>query len=310
MSKISVIVPIYNVEAYLEECLDSIITQTYKELEIILVNDGSTDNCIKICKRYKEQDDRIQIVDKPNGGLSSARNAGLDVASGELIAFVDSDDVLHPRFFEHLISNISDADYIFCLYEKFEDGTAINIKSDLPRYDVMNLSNNEMLNTLDTFHYPHSIVSWNKLYKAHIWSNLRFPNGKIHEDEFVIHEVLHRCKSIKFLNLELYYYRQRNFSITSGAKSEKAFLDSLEALQNRLQYFKKEGFKSAYDTLQGKIMFLTTEKYVSPNNPAWRAISFSDILTNKTIEPKLRLLLLIRKISENWYLNIQNRKNK
>jgi len=308
--KISVIVPVYNVELFLDACLKSIVSQSYRNLEIILVNDGSTDTSLFICQKYKEIDDRIKIISKENGGLSSARNFGLDFVTGDYVAFIDSDDILHPQFFEYLAANIGEADYIFCLFKKFEDGTNPEMQIDDSKFEIQEISRKEMLTNLNTFHYPHSIIACNKLYKAHIWSNLRFPNGKIHEDEFVIHEVLHRCKSIKFLNLELYYYRQRNFSITSGAKSEKAFLDSLEALQNRLQYFKKEGFKSAYDKLQGKIMFLTTEKYVSPNNPAWRAISFSDILTNKTIEPKLRLLLLIRKISENWYLNIQNRKNK
>ena len=182
MRKISVIVPVYNVELFLDACLKSIVSQTYRDLEIILVDDGSTDTSLFICQKYKEIDDRIKIISKENGGLSSARNFGLDFVTGDYVAFIDSDDILHPQFFEYLAANIGEADYIFCLFKKFEDGTNPEMQIDDSKFEIQEISRKEMLTNLNTFHYPHSIIACNKLYKAHIWSNLRFPNGKIHED--------------------------------------------------------------------------------------------------------------------------------
>ena len=120
MSKISIIVPVYNVESYLSNCIDSILNQTFKDFELILVNDGSTDKSLEICKHYKNMDDRIFIIDKKNGGLSSARNAGLDIIKGEYIGFVDSDDYIHPQMYELLYKQIieNEADISMCEFKK------------------------------------------------------------------------------------------------------------------------------------------------------------------------------------------------
>ena len=177
---ISVIVPIYKVEKYLHKCIDSILAQTYTNLEIILVDDGSPDNCGKICDEYAAKDSRIKVIHQPNGGLSAARNAGLDIATGDYIGFVDSDDYIAPDMYEKLYNALvkNDADMAICDYQRFGN--------ELP-YDEMSLTT-EVITGLQAMEKQNTVincsfvVAWSKLYKSFIFSNVRFPVGKINED--------------------------------------------------------------------------------------------------------------------------------
>lgn len=229
---ISVIVPIYNVEAYLEKCILSIVNQTYQELEIILVNDGSTDRSGDICKKF-EADKRIKLINKANGGLSDARNKGLECATGEYIAFIDSDDYVHPQMFEimHKFMQKEQADVVACNFQKVTENEIVTYKS----LNSNNLSfeifdKEEALCQIDKVF----VIACNKLYRREIFSMIRFTKGRLHEDEFVIHHILNRCDKIVVLNTPLYYYVQRDNSIMA-TMNMKRILDKREALRERME---------------------------------------------------------------------------
>ena len=250
MSKISIIVPIYNVEKYLNRCIESILNQTFKDFELILVNDGSTDNSLEICKHYKDIDDRICIIDKKNGGLSSARNAGLDIAKGEYIGFVDSDDYIHPQMYELLYDTIikNNSDLAICDYKKvFENESEINQIYSYNESCINTFSNIECLNRLyDKNNKIDFIIAWNKLYKKDLFNTVDFPLGKLHEDEFIAHKILYQTKKVTFINKKLYYYLQRENSIMGKGINIKT-LDVLNALYDRIDFFKNNNLKDLYN---------------------------------------------------------------
>lgn len=217
MAKISIIVPIYKVEPYLCRCIDSILNQTFTDFECILVDDGSPDNCPRICDEYAKKDKRIKVIHKPNGGLSDARNAGLDIAQGEYIGFVDSDDWIHPQMYEILynINKRYNTDIAVCSYVRktkfqYEDIELYIKKEELS----VNIYNSQYL--IDNFYYDTINVLnptvWSKLYHRSIWSDLRFKKDVIHEDEFVLLPSIMRAKSVAILDANLYYY----FTNTAG----------------------------------------------------------------------------------------------
>lgn len=227
---VSVIVPIYNVELFLNKCIDSIISQTYYNLEIILVNDGSTDHSLEICQSYK--DSRIIIVNKSNGGLSSARNAGLDVMSGDYIFFLDSDDWIEEDCIEVLVNEIESnfVDIIQCQFLSTIDDQSIITKNDDLKIEV--LTNIE---ALKSFHHEVNTITWNKLYKSFIFKTLRFPEGKIHEDHFTTYKAVFLAKKIAIINQSFIYYRQRANSIMSSSFSKKR-LDIIEAQEEKVNF--------------------------------------------------------------------------
>lgn len=234
---ISVIVPIYNVEKYLDECLKSINEQTYKNLEILLINDGSKDNSIAICQEWIQKDLRMSLINKLNGGISDARNYALDRCNGEYLVLVDSDDYIEPRMIELLYSNINNktSDLAICGYKFiYDDGNEVIPDSRLNKEEVWDSNNfwdNYFVNNT-----IYCVVAWNKLYRSSVFQNVRYPKGKIHEDEFVIHEIINNCKSISVIPDLLYNYRQRPNSIMSSKYDVKR-LDRAEALLLRLGYF-------------------------------------------------------------------------
>lgn len=235
--KISVIVPIYKVEEYLNRCIDSIINQTYSNLEIILVDDGSPDDCGKICDEYAKKDKRIKVLHKENGGLSDARNRGVEVASGKYVCFIDSDDFVNPLMIEVLYNNLIKykADLSICNYKQTSksDIDTVNISSENTKvFEGASIMNN-LYNDL----YVVTEVAWNKLYKKDVWKNIKYPFGKIHEDAYVIHHILNACKKVVYSDLKLYYYFERENSITK-VFNEKRF-DALGALKDRIDFFKK-----------------------------------------------------------------------
>lgn len=255
MSKISIIVPIYNVEKYLEKCLESILGQTFKDFELILVDDGSPDNCGSICDRYLKLDSRVKVIHKENGGLSSARNAGLDIAIGEYVGFVDSDDWIDTNMYEILYSMAkeTDADIIQCKFKELYNENNINIKINTSKFKLIDKF--EALNNLIDYGEMHvqMVVAWNKLYKKNLFDEIRFPNGKIHEDEFTTYKLLYKSKKVALIGNELYYYRQTPNSIMN-AKFNKNRLDYLEALEESLIFFKKVNNEQLYN--------MTTIRYV------------------------------------------------
>lgn len=263
--KISVIVPIYNVEDYLHRCIDSIINQTYTNLEIILVDDGSPDNCPIICDEYAKKDSRIRVVHKKNGGLSDARNAGIDIATGEYIMFIDSDDFVDIEMMESMMKNMIDnkVDMVVCnIKYVYEDREVVKYnQSDriLDRYEAME----EYLKDGVV-----QAVAWNKLYKKSLINKMRYKVGKTNEDEFFTYKVVDKTAKIYYNSTPFYNYLQRDSSIM-GKYSIKR-LDGVEASYERLNFI-KERYPSFY--LNEKKTFLNLCIY-----------SYMMILRNKNID--------------------------
>lgn len=240
--KVSVIVPIYKVEPYLKRAVDSILHQTYHNLEIILVDDGSPDQCGRICDDYAKEDNRITVIHKENGGLSDARNAGLDAAHGEYIVFVDSDDFIAEDYVETLMQCLKeyDADVAMCSYAvtaSVELDESIFTASRDETVEVCD--RRELLNNLyDANHKDatYFIVSWNKIYKASLWQDVRFPKGRIHEDEATTYKIYDRAQKGVYLHRPLYGYFTAPSSITRDRFNIKR-LQWMDALDDRIAYF-------------------------------------------------------------------------
>lgn len=236
MELISVIVPVYKVEAYLDKCISSIVNQTYKNLEIILVDDGSPDNCPAMCDAWAKRDSRIRVIHKGNGGLSDARNAGMAVATGELMGFVDSDDTIHPDMYRLLYESMveNDSDISACGVEMvWEDGSP---PRPLTRSGCRVMETEDAMRALLEESWLKQPV-WYKLYKTKLIRDLSFPVGKYHEDVFWTYQAVARARRISVFDTAGYYYRQRRGSIMGETYSLKR-LDAVEAKQHRHDYIK------------------------------------------------------------------------
>jgi glycosyltransferase involved in cell wall biosynthesis len=215
------------VEAYLEECLDSVINQTYKNLEIILIDDGSSDSCGIICDSYARKDERVKVVHQDNSGLAAARNAGMDIMTGSYFAFVDSDDILHPKYIETLYSLISkyNTDLSMCEISIFSEGESHHFSYETDSESILIMNEDEFAyGFLCDYTMPYS-VSWNKLYKKDKFDNLRFKNVKFEDSYFLADYLLLGVSCVK-TNKHLYLYRKRSNSISSQ-RDIKYYYDSI-----------------------------------------------------------------------------------
>lgn len=238
--KVSVIVPIYKVEKYLDRCVQSILNQTYRNLEIILVDDGSPDNCPQMCDAYAKQDSRIKVIHKENGGLSDARNYGLDIAQGHYISFVDADDYIHPQMYEIMLGIAVDqqADIVISDWQRVNEGEEPKVESVNKNRCNTRILDGKKIQYL-YFDQPDSrityTVAWNKLYAKEIFAKRRFPVGKVHEDEFVTFQSLYHANKIIYLQEKLYFYLVRDVSIM-GDFNVKRF-DIFDAYAEKLKFF-------------------------------------------------------------------------
>jgi glycosyltransferase involved in cell wall biosynthesis len=260
MPLISVIVPVYNVEPYLRKCLDSIINQTYKNLEIILVDDGSPDNCGQICDEYAKKDDRIKVIHKENGGISSVRNAGLDVANGEYISFVDSDDYIAENMYDGLI-NIAEkerADIVTCAhYIVSSEGT-----KTLQANNIDNFTIDEIRYLVLMDKYPSCV--WGKLYKAGLFKNLRFCIGIYSEDIFIMPTLFFNAKKATSTKKPYYYYNTNQGSIMSSfnAKHKYGFFMAWAEHERVAALFCKKAYKwSQFRAIRSAIGALMINTY-------------------------------------------------
>ena len=235
MDLISVIVPVYKVEPYLDKCVRSIVEQTYQNLEIILVDDGSPDNCGAICDAWAEKDSRIKVIHKENGGLSDARNAGMDVATGQWIAFVDSDDWIAEEMYESLLNAAKkyQADVSACNVQFVEEGLQLDVPKKLMA--TICYTPKEALSRLILGSGVRA-VAWNKLYKRHLLSDEAFPVGKAHEDEFFTYRILAKTEKIVHIQNSFYFYLQRQGSIMRTFNYRR--LDALDAYLERLEFLR------------------------------------------------------------------------
>lgn len=248
MKKISVIIPIYNVEKYLKDCINSVINQTYKNLEIILVDDGATDSSGIICDNYAQKDDRIKVIHKKNGGLSSARNEGMKIATGELISFVDGDDYIASDFYEYLYSimekndaDISEAEFVRIPEEIVNNAELIisdkNNQIIVKEYIYTNMDALNLLYGINEHEYVKKVVVWNKLYKKKLFENIIFPQGKLHEDEFTTYKVLYNAEKIVSSTKYIHGYVQTQKSIMRTEITQKRIDHSLESVETALNFF-------------------------------------------------------------------------
>lgn len=238
---ISIIVPVYNVERYLDKCIMSILAQTYENLEIILVDDGSSDKSSEICDLFAEKDLRILVIHQHNKGLSAARNVGIEHAKGEYLAFVDGDDYISPLMIEHLYSRIvlDQADIAICGYRKVdEEGRELSVAT-IPDAVVSGVQAIKM-------HYQNTsgimLMPVNKIYAKKLFESIRFPIGKVHEDEAIFYRVLDLCERVSILAEPLYSYVQHEDSIMGRGYSVER-LDGVEAFYERFLFYRDHGDK-------------------------------------------------------------------
>lgn len=267
MAEVSIIVPVYQVENYIRQCVDSILAQTFTDFELILVDDGSKDRSGQICDEYAVMDQRVKVFHKKNGGLSDARNYGMDQADGNYFMFVDSDDYIAPTMLEYLYTALinKEADIAVCnfLYFFEEDRKkdfSTNIQSEiLSGAEIFYKRKNERSYGIWT-------VAWNKLYKRETLGKVRFRFGKYHEDEFWANDIYQMDIKVVTIPECLYYYRQRNNSIM-GRKNIKRDFDILEALQERIAvYFMDERHADqAYKVMIFSLEYLAESKKLISN---------------------------------------------
>lgn len=240
---ISVIVPIYNVEAYLHKCVDSILSQTYKNIEIFLVDDGSPDNCGKICDEYASKDKRIKVIHKQNGGLSDARNVALDVVKGEFVTFVDSDDFISPTYIELLFEliELTKSDIAECSFLKVTENE--EIPHQFTEYKKLSYKVFSADNALKNILYQNTLnhSAWGKLYKKTLFNNIRYPKGILYEDLAIIYQVFQKVENLVFTPIPLYYYLLRENSILGRFNFKRLIIfDILKDLEEKIG---KQNFK-------------------------------------------------------------------
>lgn len=247
---ISVIIPIYKVEPYLNRCIQSIVDQTYSNLEIILVDDGSPDRCPEICDEWEKKDNRIKVIHKENGGLSDARNAGMQVMTGDYVSYIDSDDWISKDMYEKMLRTIKQqkADICECRFEK----TSGDIKYDKKSHtDNVNILNKEEALKAVVEEKINPVV-WNKIYKREIAEGLFFEKGKCNEDEFWTYKAVDRAEKIIQIEDICYYYFFREDSIINETYKIQR-LDALEARYQRMKYLEK--YPDIYGIAKRRLVF-------------------------------------------------------
>lgn len=259
--KISVVVPVYKVERYLKNCVDSILAQTYQDFELILVDDGSPDTCPAMCDEFAAKDSRIRVVHKQNGGLSMARASGVEVSRGEYIAFVDSDDFIHPHYLELLLSACMEhgAQVSVCRFQRTEpeamrtdcvDKTYRGGGTQMPFLSAPTecISGKEANRRLYKGTWKReSVVAWCKLCRRELFAGIPFPNVPIYEDEALTYILLYRAEKVTYLDAELYYYRQNPQGIMStqfSAENLEKSLVLLPIFEKRKQFYDEMGEKN------------------------------------------------------------------
>ena len=256
---ISVIVPVYKVEKYIHRCVDSILAQTFTDFELILVDDGSPDNCGMICDEYALKDNRIHVIHKENGGLSDARNAGIDWAfehsDSEWLTFIDSDDWVHPRYLDALMraADRFGTNIAICNYKEVEVFTDFD---SLPELDICAVNTEDFFVTRNTV----ATVAWGKIYKKSYFHKTRYPFGKLNEDEFVTYKLLFQNEQVAFAQNPMYFYFQNTNGIMKSTWNPKK-LDALEALDEQFCFFMNSPYQKAFESVVKKYIWFLKENY-------------------------------------------------
>ena len=255
MPKISVIVPVYNVEKYLPACIDSILAQTFEDFDLILVDDGSPDQCGAICDRYAAQDKRIRVVHQENRGLAGARNTGMDLAEGEYLTFIDSDDLVSRRYLECLVkaAAASEAELSVCRPLEFTDAKEASVLSAgsgaCASYEV--LSGKDACVAMYNGSPKVPFNAWGKLFRTPLIRDMRFPVGRLHEDQAFTPFACYRADKVASIDAPLYFYRVRDDSITREHFTVKRY-DDLWAIENCIRFFEEKGEREIVEAARRK----------------------------------------------------------
>lgn len=299
---ITVVVPIYNVEKYLKKCVDSIIKQTYNNIEIILVNDGSTDNSLKICNELLDKDKRIIVISQENGGLSEARNTGIKNAKGEYICFIDSDDFVDYNYIKILLNAIKkhDADISVCDFYYIDEENKKWIRKEKKEKVYTNI---EAMQDIFSCNQETEVMTWNKLYKTSLFTknNIYFPKGKIHEDNYTTYKLYYYSNKIALVTDRLYYYLQRKDSIM-GRKFNIKRLNIIQAIEETKIFLKENNIdlndEMKYYEFIAKTVILNRmikDKYEGSEKNDIRDFLIKnkgEYLKNKYIDKKLKFCIL------------------
>lgn len=237
---ISIIVPIYNVEQYLRRCVDSIINQTYQNIEIILVDDGSPDNCGKICDEYAKQDQRVKVIHKPNGGLSDARNVGIENSQGDYLMFIDSDDWIELNSCDYLLdlSHKNNSDIvIFGVNDVYDNGVTIPSRKGY----IGLTEKQDIIKCMSYKPGEYGVFNYvcNKFFSARLFDGIKFPVGRLAEDQGTTYKLIHKANRIFVTDYHLYNYFQRGDSISKNRFNPKQMKDRIELRLERLDFLKK-----------------------------------------------------------------------
>lgn len=313
MEKISIIVPIYNVEKYLDDCLKSIIEQTYKNLEIILINDGSTDNSLKICYKYKKIDKRIILIDNKNHGVSYSRNKGIDVATGKYIVFIDSDDTIDKNYISEL-ANVNKEDFYDIVMVNFKD---VFIENDKKRVEYNNIDVNSLSGKFfNDYYYIKSIVRspWGKLFKRDIIekNNIKFPVEISLGEDYVFNMQYYRfVKQYRYVNKYLYNYFHRNRKCLSKGYTIDSFDKQIEIIKKQKEFFKLYNIRNGEIILGDDFLWLYFEYTVLKDSLNYteskQRLKLLKIETNnpkKTTETKRKDKIILRLINKDIYFPI------
>lgn len=258
---VSIIVPAFNVEKYISDCIESIIKQSFSLFELIIVDDGSTDKTGIICDSYSCKDERITVIHKANGGVSSARNVGLKAAKGDYISFIDADDLVKNNFLEKLVELIesTSADIVECNCNKLLENGEEHVNKNQKKNNIF-LTPKQWMTEVNMNGFL-SVVLWNKLYKAELFHDITFPEGRVSEDDATAFKIIYNAKLILRTYESLYIYRYRPGSIMSSDFTEDKFNDHCFALEEQCLFFKNLNEHDLYCFCLSKFCIFLIKKY-------------------------------------------------
>lgn len=259
MPIISVIVPVYKVEHYLHRCVDSVLRQSFTDFELILVDDGSPDNCPVICDQYAVQDKRVHVIHQQNGGLSAARNAGIDwsfeYSDSKWITFIDSDDWVSEFYLERLYQAVCDLNVNLSICATYKTNGAVDTTATEHKiFEKISIEAICEIKREDIL----LMIACGKLYNKFLWREIRFPLGKFHEDVFTTHRLIYQNNAVALVYEKLYYYFQNENGIT-GSEWNPNRLDELEGLRSQIEYFKENNFPSALEKSKRVYLYVLAE---------------------------------------------------
>lgn len=322
---VTVIIPVYNVQDYLARCIDSVVTQTHHNLQILLVDDGSTDSSGSICDDYAKKDRRITVIHKENGGLSDARNAGLDAMDGDYVTFIDGDDYVHPQFVELLLNTMakSGAQIAVCNWKKVKEHNATStackdLECHHEKSEPLTIFNRQQ--ALHSIFYQQELThsACSRVFAASIFSDIRFPQDMLYEDLAIIYPIMRKVDTVALTSLTMYFYLQRSGSITSTVSLQRTqVLNILDNIEKQVATLNPELLPAVHSRHMSACFNML--RIMPPNDPAWQStrelcIEYTkkmrkSCLRDKNVRLKNKLAILLSYLGSKPLLLVINRNN-